>query len=54
MLIKKRFVSTHERDTLRVRDQLFRLVVIDGKLADCCSGRGPDEVTLKAAGLGQP
>lgn len=29
-------------------------VVIDGKLADCCSGRGPDEATLKAAGLGQP
>ena len=29
-------------------------VVIDGKLADCCAGRGPDEATLKAAGLGQP
>lgn len=28
-------------------------VVIDGKLADCCAGRGPDERTLKAAGLGQ-
>lgn len=28
-------------------------VVIDGKLADCCSGRGPDAETLKAAGLGQ-
>jgi len=28
-------------------------VVIDGKLADCCSGRGPDEKTLQAAGLGQ-
>ena len=28
-------------------------VVIDGKLAGCCSGRGPDEATLKAAGLGQ-
>ena len=28
-------------------------VVIDGKLADCCAGRGPDEATLKAAGLGQ-
>lgn len=28
-------------------------VVIDGRLADCCAGRGPDEVTLKAAGLGQ-
>lgn len=29
-------------------------VVIDGKLADCCSGRGPDESVLKAAGLGTP
>ena len=29
-------------------------VVINGKLADCCSGRGPDEATLKSAGLGQP
>jgi hypothetical protein len=22
---------------------------IDGKLADCCAGRGPDEATLRAA-----
>jgi len=29
-------------------------VVIDGKLADCCTARGPDEATLRAAGLGQP
>lgn len=29
-------------------------VVIDGKLADCCAGRGPDAATLRAAGLGQP
>lgn len=29
-------------------------VVIDGKLADCCVGRGPVEATLRAAGLGQP
>ncbi len=29
-------------------------VVIDGKLADCCSGRGPQEAALRAAGLGQP
>ena len=27
-------------------------VVIDGKLADCCTGRGPDETMLRAAGLG--
>ncbi len=29
-------------------------VVINGKLADCCAGRGPDEKTLRAAGIGQP
>lgn len=28
-------------------------VVIDGKLASCCAGRGPDEAALRAAGLGQ-
>jgi glutaredoxin 3 len=28
-------------------------VVIDGRLADCCTGRGPDEQTLRAAGLGR-
>jgi glutaredoxin len=27
-------------------------VVIDGQLADCCAGRGPDEATLRQAGLG--
>lgn len=29
-------------------------VAIDGKLAGCCTGGGPDEATLRAAGLGQP
>lgn len=29
-------------------------VVIDGRLAQCCAGRGPDEAALRAAGLGQP
>lgn len=29
-------------------------VAIDGQLADCCSGRGPDQAMLKRAGLGQP
>ncbi len=28
-------------------------VVIDGRIADCCGGRGPDEATLRAAGLGR-
>jgi hypothetical protein len=29
-------------------------VVIDGTLADCYVERGPDEATLRVAGLGQP
>jgi glutaredoxin len=29
-------------------------VVIDGKLAACCAGRGVDEGVLRAAGLGRP
>lgn len=28
-------------------------VVIDGRLANCCTGRGPDEAALRAAGVGQ-
>ena len=28
-------------------------VVINGTLADCCAGRGPDQRTLREAGLGQ-
>ncbi|MBI4317832.1 MAG: thioredoxin family protein [Chloroflexi bacterium] len=44
-------VQTRARD-LGIRS--VPAVVIDGKLADCCAGRGPDEATLRAAGLGQP
>lgn len=29
-------------------------VVVDGKLASCCAGRGPNESELHAAGIGQP
>lgn len=29
-------------------------VLVDGKLADCCAGRGPNEASLKAAGIGTP
>ncbi len=28
-------------------------IVIDGQLASCCSGRGPDLATLRSLGLGQ-
>ena len=29
-------------------------VVVDGLLLDCCAGRGLNEETLKAAGIGTP
>ena len=29
-------------------------VAINGQLAGCCTGCGPDEATLRGAGLGQP
>jgi glutaredoxin 3 len=29
-------------------------VAVAGKLASCCQGRGPQEVELRRAGLGQP
>lgn len=29
-------------------------VAVDGKVADCCAGRGPNEATLRAAGIGKP
>jgi glutaredoxin 3 len=29
-------------------------IAVDGKLAACCSGRGPDERALRSAGIGQP
>ncbi|MCA1961891.1 MAG: thioredoxin family protein [Desulfomonile sp.] len=39
-------------NTLGIRS--IPAVVIDGKLAGCCAGRGPDETVLTEAGLGQP
>ena len=29
-------------------------VVVDGRLASCCAGRGPEEQALRAAGVGSP
>jgi glutaredoxin 3 len=29
-------------------------VVVDGRLADCCAAGGPDEASLRAAGIGSP
>lgn len=51
-------VDMNEADVARRAKSLgirsLPAVVIDGRLADCCAGRGPDEATLRAAGLGQP
>ena len=38
----------------RYRIRSVPAIVIDGKLADCCAGRGPDERELRAAGVGVP
>ena len=43
--------ATHARE-LGVKS--VPAVAINGKLADCCAGRGPDEAVLREAGLGQP
>lgn len=29
-------------------------VAVNGRLAECCAGRGPDEASLCAAGVGRP
>jgi glutaredoxin len=29
-------------------------VAVDGRLAECCAGSGPDEASLRAAGIGLP
>ena len=29
-------------------------IMVDGRLADCCAGRGPDKASLRAAGIGRP
>ncbi len=39
-------------ETLGIRS--IPAVVINGKLAGCCAGRGVREETLRAGGLGQP
>lgn len=48
--MKQASVSNHARE-LGIRS--VPAVVIDGRLANCCAGRGPEEAVLRAAGLGQ-
>jgi hypothetical protein len=53
-------VTVHDMKNINVAKRAKSLgirsvpsVVIDGRLADCCSGRGVDEQVLRAAGLGR-
>lgn len=45
--------NMHEKETAESAKALgirsLPAVVVDGKLAGCCSGRGPDEETLREA-----
>ena len=49
-------VDMHAPDVAaRAKDlgiQSVPAIVIDGQLAGCCAGRGPDEAALRAAGVG--
>lgn len=54
-------VTVHDMNDAKVTQRAKTLgirsvpaVVIYGKVADCCAGRGIDERVLRAAGLGQP
>lgn len=47
--MKDKEVSSRSK-TLDIRS--VPAVVVDGKLVDCCAGRGVDEKRLRAAGLG--
>ena len=48
----------HDREVARRAKALgvrsVPAVAIDGKLAECCTGRGINEQVLRAAGLGTP
>jgi glutaredoxin len=63
-LVKRIACSSCEVEVLDMRDAAVATrakkhgvksvpaVVVDGKLADCCAGRGPNEAALRAAGIG--
>ncbi|HWW77755.1 MAG TPA: thioredoxin family protein [Pyrinomonadaceae bacterium] len=50
-------LDMHQQDVAaRAKDLGVRsvpAVAIDGRLADCCTGRGIDAATLRSQGLGQ-
>lgn len=51
-------LDMHESDIVerarRLGVRSLPAVVVDGKLAECCSGRGVDVAALQKAGLGRP
>lgn len=65
-LVKTLACPSCEVDVLNMRDMAVAqrakalgvrsvpAVAINGQLAGCCAGRGVDESSLRAAGLGQP
>ncbi|MDE1961861.1 MAG: glutaredoxin [Xanthomonadaceae bacterium] len=65
-LVKSLACPSCEVDVLDMRDMAVAqrakalgvrsvpVVAINGQLAGCCTGRGVDEASLRAAGLGQP
>ena len=50
-------LDMHDADVAKRAEELgiksVPAVVIDGKVALCCAGRGPDESALRDAGLGK-
>ncbi|GJL53022.1 MAG: hypothetical protein NPIRA02_01540 [Nitrospirales bacterium] len=65
-LVKQMACSSCEVTVLNMKDQAVAsraiqlgirtipAVVVDGHLAECCSGSGPRESVLRAAGIGTP
>ena len=55
--VRRQLVVLQEDVSDRASKQGIRslpAVVLDGKMAGCCVGRGLDQEVLRAAGLGQP
>jgi len=52
-----RVLQMHDPDVARQTERLdirsVPAIAIDGKLASCCEGRGPDEALLRSDGLGR-
>jgi len=41
-------------DASRLGVRSVPAVAVDGRLAECCERRGPDEASLRGAGIGDP